>query len=107
MTLRRRGRDDDARKLLGPIVERMDVIESGAYHRLLLMYKGLITAEALLAETQAGLDAVTVQYGVAAWHLYNGRADRAGELFREIVAGDQRAAFGYIAAEADLKRLRR
>lgn len=105
MTLRRLGRDADARKVLEPIAPGMDVIENGSYHRLLLLYKGEAGAEALLASAKAGgLDAVTIGYGVGNWHLYNGRRDRARAIFREIVEKHATLwpAFGYIAAEAEL-----
>jgi hypothetical protein len=85
----------------------MDVIENGSYYKLLLMYKGLQDADALLAGIgDGGLDAVTVGYGVANWHFYNGRRDQALGLFRKIVEGHERQwpTFGYLAAEAELAR---
>ena len=56
----------------------------------------------------AGLDAATIGYGVANWHLYNGRRAEALKLLGEIVEQNatQWAAFGYIAAEAELARAR-
>lgn len=110
MTLRRLGRTADAAKVLEPITGSMPVIENGSYHKLLLMYKGETDADALLAASKAeALDAVTIGYGVANWHLYNGRRDRAREILSGIVeqnATTQWAGFGYIASEADLARLR-
>ena len=111
MTQRRLGRTAEASALLAPITADMDIIENGSYHRLLMMYKesfgaGATTAESLL-DSAPGLDAVTIGYGVANWHLYNERRDRAIALLREIVEKNatQWPAFGYIAAEADLVRL--
>lgn len=115
MTLRRLGRDGEARKVLEPITAGMDVIENGSYHKLLLMYKGDAEADALLESAKAGgIDAVTVGYGVGNWHLYNGRPstgpktgrDRALQIFRDVVErhAAQWPAFGYIAAEAELSR---
>ena len=110
MTLRRLGRSAEAAKVLEPITATMPVIENGSYHKLLLMYKGETDADALLAASKAeALDAVTIGYGVANWHLYNGRRDRAREILSGIVeqnAATQWAGFGYIASEADLARLR-
>jgi tetratricopeptide (TPR) repeat protein len=109
MTLRRLGRDAEARTVLEPISAGMDVIENGSYHRLLMMYKGETDADALLASAQAGgLDAVTIGYGVGNWHVYNGRRDRAMQIFRDIVEkhATQWPAFGYIAAEAEVARRR-
>jgi tetratricopeptide (TPR) repeat protein len=107
MTLRRLGRTSEASALLAPITPDMDIIENGSYHKLLMLYKGAASAESLIGPASgAGLDAVTMRYGVANWHLFNGRRDQARALFREIVDGyaPQWPAFGYIAAEADLAR---
>ncbi len=105
MTLRRMGRDAEAKKVLEPIHETMDIIENASYHRLLLMYKGALTAEEVLGKAGEGIDQPTTGYGVANWHFYNGRRDQAVERLRAILSGEQWAAFGYIAAEADLHRL--
>lgn len=108
MTLRRLNRGADAQALLASITPKMDIIENASYHKLLMMYKGASTPESLLGAAP-GLDAVTLGYGVANWHLYNGRGDQAGAMLREIVDKNaaQWPAFGYIAAEADLARLQR
>lgn len=110
MTLRRLGRESDAAAVLAPISHDMDIIENGAYHRLLLMYKGDLPADSVLAAPADGDSAVndaTVGYGVANWHLYNGRRAEAEQLFRQILRSPQWAAFGYIAAEADMARMTR
>jgi hypothetical protein len=86
----------------------MDIIENGSYHRLLLMYKGELPPDSLLRNFGAdgGLDDVTTAYGVANWHLYNGRPAEAQRILRRVVAArGQWAAFGYVASEAELKRL--
>ncbi|HEY5610601.1 MAG TPA: tetratricopeptide repeat protein, partial [Thermoanaerobaculia bacterium] len=49
MTLQRLGRGGEARSLLKPIRRDMDVIENRSYHRLLLMYKGELPVDSLLA----------------------------------------------------------
>lgn len=106
MILRRLGRVGEANQLLVPIRTDMDVIENRAYHWLVLMYKGEIPPDSLLSLAgQEGLDPATLGYGVGNWHLYNGRREEAVKAFRQVLAGDQWSAFGYIAAEADLKRL--
>jgi tetratricopeptide (TPR) repeat protein len=109
MTLRRLGDDEEAERVLLPITADMDIIENDAYHRLLLMYKGEIAPEDLLprdADTDAVRNA-TVAYGVGNWWLYTGDTTRAIDVFQEIVRGSQWAAFGAIAAEAELARSRR
>lgn len=105
MTLRRLGKDEEARQVLEPIHAGMDVIENQAYHRLLLMYKGELSPEDLRSGASGDLDPPTLGYGLGNWHLYNGRREEAVRIFREVLAGGNQGAFGYIAAEAELKRL--
>lgn len=104
MTARRLGRDAEARRLLEPIHKDLKVIENGSYHRLLLMYKGELPESEILKTVDAGLELVTTGYGVGNWHFYNGRVEQARDVWRRIVATDQKAAFGFIAAEQDLKK---
>lgn len=106
MTLRRLGREDEAAAVLDPIDAEMDIIENDTYHVLLLMYKGELDAETLLAEAQAadGIENATLGYGIGNWHFYNGRLEQAEGVFRSVLQGPQWAAFGYIAAEADVQR---
>jgi tetratricopeptide (TPR) repeat protein len=106
MTLRRLGRVGEAEALLEPIRPDMDVIENRAYHLLTLMYKGDIPPEAIPGLSNGDADGPTLGYGLGDWYLYNGRREDAVKAFREILTWkDQWSAFGYIAAEADLKRL--
>lgn len=107
MTLRRLDRAPEAADVLEPISDEMDVIENTSYHRLLLMYKGELTLETLAEEVEVagGLENATLGYGIGNWHLYGGRRKLAESLFRTILHGPQWAAFGYIAAEADLYHL--
>ena len=78
MTLRRLNRAEEAKKVLEPITATMDVFENGSYHKLLLMYKGEMSQDTLLGRLKTGgLDGATIGYGVANWHLYNGRPDEA------------------------------
>ena len=70
------------------------------------MYKGLRKPEDLL---QAGGDPVsvaTLAYGVANWYLYNGRKDEAKAIFQRIITGPNWMPFGFIAAEAELARMK-
>lgn len=106
MTLRRLDRREEAEALLAAIHVDMDVIENQSYHRLLLMYKGEITPDALLARAYAGdaLQNATLAYGVGNFHLYGGRPDTAITIFHRILEGPHWAAFGYLATEADVAR---
>jgi tetratricopeptide (TPR) repeat protein len=110
MTLRRLGRADQAAAVLEPIAAGMPIIENTAYYRLLLMYKNLLPTDSLYrlrggGGTEGSLEDVTTAYGVGNWHRYNERESEADQVFRAIVTQrSQWAAFGYIAAEAELGR---
>ncbi len=104
MTLRRLGREAEAKKILENITEDMDVIENHHYHKCLMMYKGKNKPETLMKEAyeMGDLGLVTIGYGVANWYHYTGDKEKAADILREIVAVEGWAGFGYIAAEADL-----
>ncbi len=107
MALRRLNRDADAAAVLAPITASMDVIENGAYHKLLLLYKGELQERDVLSNfgAEGNLEDITTAYGVGNWHLYNGRKPQADAIFTRIVAAQsQWASFGYLTAEAERAR---
>lgn len=110
MTYRRLGDTEKARTILETIRPDLQVIENASYLRRLLMYKGLLNPEDLLDLTneapEAQLDIVTQGYGVGNWYLYNDQPDQAKAIFAKILTTNQWSAFGFIAAEADLVRMR-
>ncbi len=107
MSLMRLNRKADAAKVLERIQPKMDILENTAYHRRLLMYKGLEKPEALLnTETPDATQIATQGYGVANYYLVTGDTARARQVFEKIVSGAGWNAFGYIAAEADLRRMK-
>lgn len=108
LALRRLGRDAEARQVLAPIRPNMAVLENRAYLLLMMMYKGELTPEALLAPGAAGEDPVDpaiLRYGVGVWYLVEGKRDEAVRIDREVLSLGQWHSFAHIAAEADLRRL--
>lgn len=105
MSLRRAGMDLGAGNALKSIAEDMNIIENDAYHKLLLVFKGVFEEKSLLNDTETPLDNATIGYGLGNWHYINGREGRAKDLFQKVYEGEQWNAFGYIAAETDLDRL--
>lgn len=103
-TLRRLGRTEAAEQALHPVHAGMPIIENEGYHRLLLMYKGELSAADVLGRPQDGVGSATVAFGIANWHFVNGRAVDHAVLVNHILASSARYAFGYIAAEADAFR---
>lgn len=109
LALCRQGRAAEAAEVLRPITRDLDVIENGAYHRLTLLYRGELSVDSLLPAARAGASVtdVSTAYGVGGWLWCQGRRDDAVRVWRDILATNQWGAFGYIAAEAELARLRR
>ncbi|HEY0080622.1 MAG TPA: tetratricopeptide repeat protein [Pyrinomonadaceae bacterium] len=108
MTLRRLGRVSEAELVLRLMRDDAQIIENHEYHRLLFMYKGVLTPETLLKEASRRTNELSfpsTAYGVGNWYLYNKRRAEALPVFLKIMESQQQTSFGYIAAEADLKRL--
>ena len=107
MTLMRLNRKSDAAKVLERITPNMDILENQAYHRRLLMYKGLEKPEALLDTASPDPTQIATQgYGVANYYFVMGDKAKARQVFDKIVSGAGWNAFGFIAAEADLQRMK-
>ena len=104
MIHRRLNNNDIANGLLDTVHKEMTIIENDAYHQLLLFYKGELTEEDLAGNGSLG-SSEAVQYGIANWYHYNGDVNTASNRYKNIVETGNWAAFGYIAAEADLSRL--
>jgi hypothetical protein len=93
--------------VLEPVTADMAIIENGAYHKLLLMYKGELSPDSLTGgpgENDPALQDATTGYGIGNWHFYNGRPKEAWATWRRIVETGPWASFGYLAAEAELAR---
>ncbi|HJX30065.1 MAG TPA: tetratricopeptide repeat protein [Thermoanaerobaculia bacterium] len=108
MTLRRLGRaagSPEVAEVLEPVRLDMKILENQAYHKLLLMFRGELPPEALLAAGGDDVDPATTGYGVGNWYLVEGRKEEAVDLFAHVVETGPWSAFGAIAAEADLYRL--
>lgn len=106
LALRRLGREDEADRVLARISPEMEILENDAYLQRLLVYKGELTPDSLMpaAETSA-LTVATHGYGLGAWHLVRGDTGRARATFRRVLETGYWPAFGYIAAEAELREL--
>jgi len=101
MSAMRLGKSKEAAQFIGKIPDNLDLIENADYYKLIRLYQGKMKPEDLLKEAASN---ATIGYGLGNWYLYNGRREETMKIFRQIVAGDQWASFGYIAAEAELKR---
>lgn len=110
MNHRRQGKETEAKSILGNIRDSMAIIENDSYYKRCRMYKGKIPPDSVLQvganqdQDAADLALATQGYGVGNWYLCNGDSAKAKEVFEKVVAGKYFAAFGFIAAEAELAR---
>lgn len=108
MAYRRLGEQSKADSVLAAIPNDWEMIENHSYYKRLMLYKGLTGPDSLLNFSKVGLDnqldLVTQGYGVGNWYLYNGDTTQAFNIFNKILETDYWAAFGYIAAEAEVAR---
>jgi tetratricopeptide (TPR) repeat protein len=105
MTLRRLGKVKEADKSIADIKDNLDIIENDDYYKLIKLYQGKLKPEDLMSQDANTLSNASAGYGVGNWFLYNSKRDEAMKVFRQITSGNQWASFGYLAAEAELKRV--
>ena len=106
-SLRRDGRAEEARLAMAFVRPRMDIIENDSYHRLLLHFRGELDTNGVRGEVVEGtVDSPTVGYGLTQELLHRADEEAARAALVRVTRGDVWAAFGFIAAEADLARRR-
>jgi dipeptidyl aminopeptidase/acylaminoacyl peptidase len=104
LTLRRLGREAEARELLQPIQAGLDVIENHAYLHGLLMFKGEIAPLDLLAAGGDEISQAVYGHATGAWYSLSGQAEQARGVFERVSRLRRWDAFGVIAAEQELGR---
>lgn len=106
MTRMRQGKKEEAKGLLDFVNRNTDYGDNLAYFRRLLMYKGEIDPDELLSvEGLTDVDQVTMNYGLGNYYFINGDVQKAVECWKNTLHGKYWSAFGYIAADVDLRRL--
>ena len=105
MSLQRAGRSREADAMLA---RRPDSLPTtAAYARRLKLYRGEITPEALITPADTGdVDVATLRYGLGNWYLVRGDSTRARAEFARSIASGGWPAFGFIASEEELARMR-
>ncbi len=104
IALRRLGRDAEAAQLLDRIPDEMTIIENDSYHDLVMLYAGRLNAQELQDRLDRGdgPSQAALAYGLARWYEDSGDEARAREAYFRLVSEAPWAAFGTIAAEAEL-----
>jgi tetratricopeptide (TPR) repeat protein len=107
MSLSRAGRGAEATRALGLTADTLKVTTATAYMQRLRLYRGLTTAEqAITPADTAAVQRSTLSYGVGNWYLTRGDTVSAKQWFQRAVDAAGWPAFGFLAAEQELKRLR-
>ena len=107
LLLRKVGRQKDADQHLKEVSKEMEIIENYDYFDIVLMYKTNDESK-LVAKTQnqQTLSNATLGFALGSYYQLKGNKDKAKELFEKVVAGNQWSSFGYIAAEAELAKMK-
>ncbi|MEW6129309.1 MAG: tetratricopeptide repeat protein [Acidobacteriota bacterium] len=106
MTYRRLGDKNKAAGVLERITPQMKVEENKSYFDRLLLYKGLKQESEIYHDKLTDLDLATVGYGIGNWYYYSGDKTKAKAIFQKVTNGKYWAAFGFIAAETELGRMK-
>jgi tetratricopeptide (TPR) repeat protein len=103
MSLSRAGRAADAKAMLDRRPDNRPV--TNAYTRRLQLYRGEIGPDAVVtsADTE-DVQVATLAYGLGNWYLVRGDTAQARTWFERSVQSGGWPAFGFIAAEAELRR---
>ena len=97
------GLEEEAQQLLGEVQNKMQILENDQYYRLLLFFKSGQGETQLQSElTSRDLKSSTLANGLGAWHAHHGALIQARRAYRLAIETDVWAAFGFIAAEAEL-----
>ena len=105
MSFSRAGRPREAQAVLDHHADA--VTARNAYAQRIGLYRGLVGPNEVLTAADTGDVAVaTLAYGVGNWWLVRGDTARARAWFERSVGSGGWPAFGFIASEAELARLR-
>jgi tetratricopeptide (TPR) repeat protein len=105
MSLSRAGRSADAKVMLDRRPDAKPV--TNAYARRLQLYRGEIGPEAVLTPADTDdVQAATLAYGLGNWYLVRGDTAQARRWFERSIQSGGWPAFGFIASEVELRRLR-
>lgn len=109
LTLRKLNKTNEAATLLATVNDKMEIIENNDYLEILLLYKnetGITDPVQFLQKEKQGLGLSSFGYGLGNYLLLKGKPDMARKIFQLIIESNQWSSFGFIAAEAELARMK-
>jgi tetratricopeptide (TPR) repeat protein len=107
IALRKMGRPKDADRHLLDVTKEMEIIENHDYYDILLMYQSGDDSKLVeKTQNQQTVSNATLGFGLGTYYQLKGDKGKAKELLEKVVAGNQWSSFGYIAAEAELAKMK-
>ncbi len=107
MSLARAGRTGEAAAMLAARPDSIAAPPGYAYAQRLKLYRGEFTPETLFTPADtADVQQATLNYGLGSWYMVRGDTAKARAAFERTVKSGGWPGFGFIAAEAELRRLR-
>ena len=108
LALKRTSKDREAASVLAIAGEKLDVTESAAYWKVLQLFAGQTTVEAL--SPKRGLEIATasdaiIAYGASMTYWFAGQKNVARDLWKRMMGGNAWPSYGVLSAEADLERV--
>jgi len=106
LSLLRAGKKEVAASFFATLDLNVTLIENQVYLRLLQLHQqGKVPDDPMIfLQREAGLEGVTYAYGLGAFLLVKGEKEKARQVFQHILQLQQWGAFGFIAAEEEMKR---
>ncbi|MEP6764334.1 MAG: tetratricopeptide repeat protein [Gemmatimonadaceae bacterium] len=106
MSLERAGRDKEAVAMLARHADSAQTEPNYAYTKRLAMYRGKTAPAALFTPADtADVQVATLSFGLGNWYMVKGDTSKAKAAFERAVKSGGWPGFGFIVAEAELKRL--
>jgi tetratricopeptide (TPR) repeat protein len=108
LSLSRAGRSADATAMLARKPDSLAAPLGYAYASRLRLYRGAVTPDQLFTPADtADVQIATLSYGLGAWYLVQGDTVRARGAFERAMQGGGWPGFAFMAAEVELRRLRK
>jgi tetratricopeptide (TPR) repeat protein len=104
ITLRRDGKDLEAKALLETVEVGLPLIENEEYYEMLLLYKGVLREDQLMDKLNSSggsRENATLGYAMGMYFQLKNQPEKAKSMFKEVLSGNQWSSFGFIAAEKE------
>ncbi len=105
-----KGNPETAQEIIDRIDEDLDTDQGHPYFKQVMLFKGVLTPEELMAARPPSaadwsVQDATVTFGVARYHVYQGDSTSYLGLLDKILSTDNWNAWAYVMAEKDRVKL--